>query len=52
MKAAVIREFGDVDVLKVEEVPTPEPQPGEILDGRFRAVIGVDLRGTWSGTRP
>ncbi len=31
MKAAVIHEFGDVDVLKVEEVPTPEPQAGEVL---------------------
>ena len=24
-------EFGDFDVLKVEEVPTPEPQAGELL---------------------
>ena len=31
MKAAVIHEFGDFDVLKVEEVPTPEPQAGEVL---------------------
>ena len=31
MKAAVIREFGDVDVLKVEDVPTPEPKPGHVL---------------------
>ncbi len=31
MKAAVIREFGDVDVLKYEEVPTPEPKPGHVL---------------------
>ncbi len=31
MKAAVIHEFGDVDVLKIEEVPTPEPQAGEVL---------------------
>lgn len=31
MKAAVIREFGDVDVLKYEEVPTPKPRPGHIV---------------------
>ncbi|MFQ5912191.1 MAG: zinc-binding alcohol dehydrogenase family protein [Nitrospinota bacterium] len=31
MKAAVIREFGDVDVLKYEEVETPRPKPGHIL---------------------
>ncbi len=31
MKAAVIREFGDVDVLKYEEVATPKPKPGHVL---------------------
>ncbi|MCG8434537.1 MAG: zinc-binding dehydrogenase [Gammaproteobacteria bacterium] len=31
MKAAVIREFGDFDVLQLEEVPTPKPRPGHIL---------------------
>ncbi len=31
MKAAVIREFGDVDVLQYEEIGTPTPQPGHIL---------------------
>ena len=31
MKAAVIREFGDVDVLKYEEIDTPTPPPGHIL---------------------
>ncbi len=31
MKAAVIRKFGDVDVLKYEDVPTPKPKPGHIL---------------------
>ena len=31
MKAAVIREFGDVDVLKYEEIPIPRPKPGHIL---------------------
>ncbi len=27
MKAAVIHEFGDANVLKYEEVPTPKPKP-------------------------
>ncbi len=31
MKAAVIREFGGPDVLKVEEIKTPKPSPGSIL---------------------
>ncbi len=31
MKAAVIHEFGDVDVLKYEEIDTAKPQPGHVL---------------------
>ena len=31
MKAAVIHEFGDVDVLKYEEIDTLTPPPGHIL---------------------
>ena len=31
MKASVIHEFGDVDVLKYEEVATPKPHPGNVL---------------------
>lgn len=31
MKAAVIHSFGDPDVLKYEDVPTPTPRPGQIL---------------------
>ena len=31
MKAAVIHEFGDFDVLKHEEVATPRPKPGNVL---------------------
>ena len=31
MKAAIIREFGDVNVLKHEEVKTPKPRPGHML---------------------
>jgi NADPH:quinone reductase-like Zn-dependent oxidoreductase len=31
MKAIVIREFGGPEVMRVEEVPTPKPGPGEVL---------------------
>jgi NADPH:quinone reductase len=31
MKAALFREFGPAQVLKVEDVPTPRPQPGNVL---------------------
>lgn len=31
LKAIVIREFGPPSVLRYEEVPTPEPEPGEVL---------------------
>jgi NADPH:quinone reductase-like Zn-dependent oxidoreductase len=31
MKAIIIRKFGPPDVLMLEEVPTPQPGPGEVL---------------------
>ena len=31
MKAAVIHEFGDVDVLKYEDIETPKSKPGHVL---------------------
>jgi NADPH:quinone reductase-like Zn-dependent oxidoreductase len=31
VRAVVIREFGPPSVLRLEEVPTPEPGPGEVL---------------------
>jgi NADPH:quinone reductase-like Zn-dependent oxidoreductase len=31
VKAAVYHVHGDADVLQVEDVPTPEPRPGEVL---------------------
>ena len=31
MKAIVVREFGDPDVMKLEETPTPSPGPGQTL---------------------
>ena len=47
MKAAVIHEFGAPDVLRYEEVPTPEAGPGEVLI-RLHAVgvnhMDLDVR--------
>ena len=31
MKAAIIREFGDFEVLKYEDIATPKPKPGHVL---------------------
>ena len=31
MKAIVIREFGPPEVMRLEDVPTPEPGPGEVV---------------------
>jgi NADPH:quinone reductase-like Zn-dependent oxidoreductase len=31
MKAIVILEFGGPEVMRIEEVPTPDPGPGEVL---------------------
>ncbi len=31
MKAILVREFGGPEVLKLEEVPTPKPGPGQVL---------------------
>ena len=31
MKAVRFDEYGELDVLKVIEVPTPEPGPGQVL---------------------
>ena len=31
MKAAIIRKFGDVDVIEYEEIATPQPKPGNVL---------------------
>jgi len=31
MKAAVIREFGGIDVLQYDDVPIPQPKPGHLL---------------------
>ncbi len=45
MRAVVIREHGDTDVLRVEERPTPEPGPNDVLvDVK---AVGLNHLDTW-----
>jgi len=47
MKAVVFHEFGGLDVLRVEELPDPEPGPGQVLlDVTASALnhLDVDVR--------
>lgn len=48
MKAIVVREFGEPEVMKVEEVPVPEPGPSQVLV-RIRAT-GVNPVDTYLRT--
>ncbi|MFO7956418.1 MAG: alcohol dehydrogenase catalytic domain-containing protein [Candidatus Brocadiia bacterium] len=44
MKAAVIREHGEPDVIRVEDIPTPEPGDGEVLvDVKAAALNHLDI---------
>jgi NADPH:quinone reductase-like Zn-dependent oxidoreductase len=50
MHAAVIRRFGDPDVLELATVPTPELDSGEVLIAVHTAGVGswdADIRGGW-----
>ncbi|HEV7796668.1 MAG TPA: hypothetical protein VGO73_00825, partial [Pyrinomonadaceae bacterium] len=50
MRAAAIDGFGPPSVLKIREVPTPEPGPGEVLIALHAAGVGVwvgDIRAGW-----
>src|SRR5215475_14374470 len=40
MKAIRVHEFGGPDVLRIEEVPTPQPGPGEVLVRMY--AVGVN----------
>ena len=46
MKAIVVREFGDPEVMKLEEAPTPKPGPGQVLV-RIKAA-GVNPADTYA----
>ncbi|MEJ2699839.1 MAG: alcohol dehydrogenase catalytic domain-containing protein, partial [Desulfuromonadales bacterium] len=48
MKAIRVHEFGDPEVMRIEEVPDPEPGPGQVLI-RARAV-GVNPVDTYIRT--
>ncbi|HTV48554.1 MAG TPA: zinc-binding alcohol dehydrogenase family protein [Phycisphaerae bacterium] len=54
MQAVVIRQFGDPRLLKVEEVPTPEPRDGEALVEVKAAAINPsdvkNVQGVMHGT--
>jgi len=44
MRAAIVREHGGPEVIRVEEIPTPEPGPGEVAVGvRACAINHLDL---------
>ena len=44
MKAVVFHEFGNVDVLRIEELPDPEPGPGQVLlDVTASALYHLDV---------
>lgn len=40
MKAARIHEFGDVDVIRIDDIPRPAPGPGELLVRVAAAGVG------------
>jgi NADPH:quinone reductase-like Zn-dependent oxidoreductase len=54
-KQVLLRETGPADVLKIEEVPTPEPKAGEVRI-RVKAVglnrSEVNLRAAHTESRP
>ena len=51
MRAAAIDRFGDPEVLKLQTLPVPFPDPGEVLIEVHTAGVGpwdADIRGGWS----
>jgi NADPH:quinone reductase-like Zn-dependent oxidoreductase len=45
MQAVIIREHGDYDALRIEELPDPTPQPGEVLI--HVKAVGLNHLDTW-----
>ena len=56
MQAIMVSEFGGPEVLRVGDVPMPQPGPGEVLVRVLAAGVGpwdASLRrGGWTGARP
>jgi NADPH:quinone reductase len=56
MQAITVSEFGGPEVLKVTEVPLPQPGPDEVLVRVLAAGVGpwdaALRRGGWTGSRP
>jgi hypothetical protein len=56
MKAVVFHEYGPIDVLKHEDVPTPKPSAGEVLMRVRATAIPIALTGpsrtSWVQTSP
>ena len=50
MKAIIVREFGGPEVLKLEELPTPRPAPGQVLVRVKAAGVNPADAYTRSGT--
>ena len=49
MKAAVINQFGDFDVLEYEDIATPKPKPGNVLVKILAAGVNRNLVNLVSG---
>jgi len=57
MRAMVIKSFGGSDVFQAQDLPTPQPGPGEVLvKVHATSVNPVDYKirqnGTWAGIQP
>ena len=55
MKAAVIQQFGDPDVFRIEDVATPKPRAGKKTKGRqtiTAPTTGGIIRSHWASEAP
>jgi len=57
MRAMVIKSFGGPDVFEAQDLPTPQPGPGELLVKVYATSVNpVDYKirqnGTWAGVQP
>ena len=52
MKVIRFHEFGDINVLRYEEAPTPRPGPGEVLQTRRRGARVDAAQAPWHASAP